>query len=250
MASEGRDFFAEDEKEEENNKGDDERGEFFEKRDFSTGGRIAGEVEGELGRLGEKNGDGAGEEGKGEISERKGGGAGEREDADGGAAVAGGGGLRDWGRGGLFLGNGRGVLGVSKRECVVLHDVSIASLVGSVYNGGMKVLNEMIKKSELLQGEYVLEGPMVKGVVDVGRGLVGIDSDLHADIEQYFLGQGSRQDDLWGINLYPEEKGEDFIEFDSMINIRPRQGNKTRSVDDVETRRKIVEIVGRWVVND
>ncbi|MGN0326417.1 MAG: DUF5674 family protein [Lachnospiraceae bacterium] len=58
--------------------------------------------------------------------------------------------------------------------------------------------------------------------------------------------KGSKQESLWGINLYPEET-EDFIEFDSLINIRPRQNNKGRGVYDETIRNKIVEVVNKWI---
>ena len=84
---------------------------------------------------------------------------------------------------------------------------------------------------------------MVKAVVDVQRGLIGVDAELHADIEKALLAQGSQQSDLWGINLYPEMEGDDFIEFDSLINIRPTQGNRSRDVLDPNTRKRITDIV-------
>ena len=111
----------------------------------------------------------------------------------------------------------------------------------------MKILDGAISRRDLMDVEFLLDGPMVKAVVDVKRGLLGIDADLHADIEKLFLENGSLQEDLWGINLYPEEEEEDFVEFDSMINIRPRQGNKSRSVENEEMQAKIIEIVKKWV---
>lgn len=112
----------------------------------------------------------------------------------------------------------------------------------------MKILDNSIKKNDLLKNsEVVFDGCMVKGVVDVDKGFLAIDAQLHADLEQLFLENGSLQDSLWGINLYPEDEGEDFIEFDSMINIRPRQNNRTRGVEDPETRQKITEVVQRWI---
>ncbi len=88
---------------------------------------------------------------------------------------------------------------------------------------------------------------MVKGVVDVERGLLAIDADLHADLERMLLEDGSRQDDVWGINLWFEDDGEDFVEFDSMINVRPRQGNRSRSVEDPALCQQITEIVQKWI---
>jgi hypothetical protein len=89
-----------------------------------------------------------------------------------------------------------------------------------------------------------LFGELVKAVVDVGQGMMAIGGDLHADEEALLLTQGSIQPELWGINLYPDQHGESgWIEFDSMINVRPRQGNRSRSVEDPAIRRRIVEIV-------
>ena len=90
-------------------------------------------------------------------------------------------------------------------------------------------------------------GDMVKAVVDVERGIMAVDAELHADEEDLLLETGSAQADLWGVNLYPDLAGEDWIEFDSMINLRPSQGNRSRGVSDPETRRKITEIVLRLV---
>ena len=92
-----------------------------------------------------------------------------------------------------------------------------------------------------------LFGDMVKAVVDVDKEIIAIDAELHADLEGLLLQQGSKQVNLWGINLYPELSGEQFVEFDSMINIRPSVGNKSRGVDSEQIRKKIVEIVGRRI---
>ena len=90
-------------------------------------------------------------------------------------------------------------------------------------------------------------GNMVKAVVDVERGVMALDAELQADEEAVLLAEGCRQEDLWGINLYPDLPGDDWIEFDSMINLRPSQGNRTRSVDSPETRRKLVEVINALV---
>jgi len=93
-----------------------------------------------------------------------------------------------------------------------------------------------------------LFGDLVKAVVDIEQGMMAIGGDLHADEEALLLDEGSAQLHLWGINLYPAEHGESgWIEFDSMINVRPRQGNRSRSVDDPEIRQRIAEIVDRLV---
>ena len=89
----------------------------------------------------------------------------------------------------------------------------------------------------------------MKAVVDVRVGSMAIGGVLQADEEAVLLDLGSAQVDLWGINLYPEQHGtEDWIEFDSMVNVRPKQGNRSRSVEDPETRRRIVAVVNRLVL--
>ena len=88
-------------------------------------------------------------------------------------------------------------------------------------------------------------GDMVKGVVDVDRKLLALDADLHADLESLLLENGSAQNSLWGINLYPDE-AEDFVEFDSLINIRPMSGNRSRGVDDPVVQGRILEVVAQW----
>lgn len=75
-----------------------------------------------------------------------------------------------------------------------------------------------------------------------------VDAELHADQEKVLLENGSKQENLWGINLYPEDFAqEEFIEFDSMINLRPSWGNRSRGVDDENLRRKIIKIVNKLV---
>ena len=90
-------------------------------------------------------------------------------------------------------------------------------------------------------------GDMIKAVVDLKRGVMLLDADLHADQEAELLSEGSDQRDLWGVNLYPELPGGDWLEFDSMINLRPSFGNRSRGVDDAATRAAITALVGRLV---
>ena len=90
-------------------------------------------------------------------------------------------------------------------------------------------------------------GDLVKAVVDVKQEIMAVDAELHSDEEAFLLARGSEQADLWGINLYPELKGDAFVEFDSMINLRPSQGNRSRGVEDRAIREAIFQIVRRLV---
>ena len=91
-------------------------------------------------------------------------------------------------------------------------------------------------------------GDFVKAVVDVGRGLMAIGGELHADEEALLLQHGARPADLWGINLHPDRPAAELVEFDSMINLRPSQGNRSRGVEDPGVRGQIQDVVRRLVV--
>jgi uncharacterized protein DUF5674 len=97
---------------------------------------------------------------------------------------------------------------------------------------------------QMARGQF---GEMVKAVVDVGQGIIALGGELHADEEAVLLDQGSVQSDLWGINLYPDAVGAERVEFDSMINVRPAQANRSRSVEDAARQARIREIVSRLV---
>jgi hypothetical protein len=91
-------------------------------------------------------------------------------------------------------------------------------------------------------------GNFVKAVVDTGREIMVIGADLHGDEEFFLLENGSKQHNLWGINLFPENwNTEGFIAFDSIVNVRPRLGSKTPVVRDLFIQNKIRKIVGKLV---
>ena len=94
--------------------------------------------------------------------------------------------------------------------------------------------------SELARGRF---GDMVKAAVDVRREIMAIGGELHSDEEALLLDDGSKQVDVWGINIYPDETGDEWIEFDSMINVRPSQGNRSRGVEDRDLQSRIRQVV-------
>ncbi len=112
----------------------------------------------------------------------------------------------------------------------------------------MIILEKKISIEELSSIAGELFGDMVKAVADVADNKLAIDAELHSDLEQFLLENGSNQEDLWGLNIYPKMDGEDFIEFDSLINIRPRLNNRSRYVESAEIREKIIAIVNNYIV--
>lgn len=111
----------------------------------------------------------------------------------------------------------------------------------------MEILDKVISIDELKKTALETFGDLVKAVVDVDRELIAVDAELHSDLEALLLDNGSKQKNLWGINLYPDITGEGFLEFDSMINMRPSQGNLSRGIDDEKVKKKIIEVVRKWV---
>lgn len=90
-------------------------------------------------------------------------------------------------------------------------------------------------------------GNIVKAVVDAERGIMAIDGELHSDEQALLLENNSKQENLWGINIYPDKSDEDFIEFDSVINIRPSQQNRSRGIENPETKKTILELVNKLI---
>ncbi len=111
----------------------------------------------------------------------------------------------------------------------------------------MKLVDTSISIDELKNIAEASFGDFVKAVVDVKLENMVVDAELHSDEEAYLLENGSKQDDIWGINLYPSLEGDELIEFDSMINLRPSFGNASRGVDDPITRQKIIDVVKKLV---
>ncbi len=111
----------------------------------------------------------------------------------------------------------------------------------------MKIIDK-ISVSELQEMAQKMFGELVKADVDIAKRVVIIDMPMHYEGEAYLLENGSKQNDLWGINLHPGDFGtDDFIEFDSMINIRPSQGNASKDVLNTDIRKQITEIISEVV---
>ncbi len=111
----------------------------------------------------------------------------------------------------------------------------------------MRIIRSAVARAELTALAAAQFGDIVKAVVDVERGVMAVGGELHADEEAALLDDGSRQVDLWGVNLYPAETGPGWIEFDSMINVRPARGNPTRDVADERVRDDIRRVVSALV---
>jgi hypothetical protein len=110
-----------------------------------------------------------------------------------------------------------------------------------------KIVKDKIRISELKKNAASMFGNLVKAVVDIEKGVMAVFGELHSDEESSLLDKGSKQENLWGINIYPDLEGKERVEFDSMINLRPSQGNMSRGVDDPKVQKKILEILDKLI---
>jgi len=111
----------------------------------------------------------------------------------------------------------------------------------------MEIITDKISVVKLKEMASKMFGNLIKAVIDIEKETMAIDGELHADEQALLLENGSKQENLWGINIYPDNSGEDFIEFDSVINIRPSQQNRSRGVDNPEIKKKVLEIISKLV---
>lgn len=111
----------------------------------------------------------------------------------------------------------------------------------------MKIVKKSISIAKLKKMAEKMFGNLVKAVVDVEKEIMVINGELHSDEEALLLKEGSRQENLWGINLYPKKRVQEWIEFDSLINLRPSLGNLSRGIKDPKIRKKIIKIVNNLV---
>jgi len=113
----------------------------------------------------------------------------------------------------------------------------------------IKIVKDSINKKELSDIAEKQFGDLVKAVVDVEKGIMAIGGEMHADEEVILIEQeGSKREHTWGINLYPEKSGEELIEFNSIINLKPSFGNRSRDVDNPEIKKKIRNIVEKLIL--
>ena len=111
-----------------------------------------------------------------------------------------------------------------------------------------RIVKYKITKDELKTLAHKQYGDIIKAVVDIKLKIMGVGGELHVDIQSLLVkAENSKGIDTWGINLYLEKTGDDFIEFDSMINLKPNLGNRSRDVEDPKIKDQIRQIVNKLV---
>lgn len=113
----------------------------------------------------------------------------------------------------------------------------------------IEIIKNKIKKEELfkfLRKDFI---ELVKAVVDTEKEIMAIGGELHSDEEILLVEEeGTKREYAWGINLFPKRPEDEWIEFDSMINLKPMWGNRSRGVENAEIREKIRTIVKKLII--
>ena len=107
------------------------------------------------------------------------------------------------------------------------------------------VTNEPVAEEKLREMADEWHGTLVKGAADIERGILALGGEWHMDANVKLIEEGSSQEHLWGFNIYPDERGAAALEYISLINIRPAQGNRNMELQDEALRSKIRAIAAR-----
>ncbi len=90
-------------------------------------------------------------------------------------------------------------------------------------------------------------GTMIKGTVDIAKNKVAIGGKYHVESCELLVEGGGDHTNVWGFNIRFEEDQNGILEFDSLVNIKPSLGNKSRSVENPEIIKKATEIIHSWI---
>ena len=112
----------------------------------------------------------------------------------------------------------------------------------------IKIIKEKISLDELKKIASEGYGEMVKVVVDIESGITAIGAEFHSEEADVLFRQGSKNENLWGINIYPDKTRETWLEFNSLINIKPAFGNRSMDIENIGVKEKIKKIIDKIVI--
>lgn len=110
------------------------------------------------------------------------------------------------------------------------------------------IIDKAITVDELRQMAQEGFGDFVKGACDLEKGILALGGELHSDCYEALIEDGSQAKDIWGFNIFPDLPKENRIEFSSLINIRPNQGNRSMEIQNEEIKEKIIQIIEKIVL--
>lgn len=111
----------------------------------------------------------------------------------------------------------------------------------------IKILNHKISTEEVKKLADFWYGTMIKGAVDIEGGRVALGGDYHIEGSELLTSAGSKFEDIWGFNIRFEENKDGVLEFDSMVNIKPNFGNRSRSISNEKVIKKATEVIYKFI---
>jgi len=114
----------------------------------------------------------------------------------------------------------------------------------------MQFIDKPVRIKDIWSKRTTKFSAMIKIAVDIDKEWITLDGELHSDCEAALLEKGSQQENIWGANIYPENSGDDSLEFVSFINIRPSQDNPSMDIQDPLIRDRIKQIIQRLLIAD
>lgn len=111
-----------------------------------------------------------------------------------------------------------------------------------------QILTTPITRGQALEIGKPWYADMVKGVVDIEQGVIALGGEYHMDANVVLMTHGSAQDKVWGFNIYPDQHDASWIEFTSLINIRPAVGNRGMFVESEEIQKAMRAIIERLII--
>ena len=111
----------------------------------------------------------------------------------------------------------------------------------------IRVVHEPISIAEVRALAQEIYQDLIKGVADIEKGIIALGGEWHMDANKVLLANGSKQENVWGFNIYPDEKDSAALEFISLINIRPAQGNRGMEIANKELRQKIHDSIAHLI---
>ena len=109
------------------------------------------------------------------------------------------------------------------------------------------ILDHKINAEEVKKLANLWYGTMIKGTVDIKLERVALGGDYHIEDSELLTSTGSKFEDIWGFNIRFEENKDGILEFDSMVNIKPNFGNRSREVNNEEIIKKATRIIYKFI---
>ncbi|MEK9181917.1 MAG: DUF5674 family protein [Patescibacteria group bacterium] len=111
----------------------------------------------------------------------------------------------------------------------------------------IKILDHKISLKEIKELADFWYGTMIKGAVDIEGGRVALGGNYHIEDSELLTSTGSKFEDIWGFNIRFEENKDGVLEFDSIVNIKPNFGNRSRNINNDEIIKKTTEIIHKFI---